>query len=88
MTYDESKIEDAVLALLTAFRFDSGRAWKGFEFNAMDRLHAQDVIENPAGKNRSPPLNSRVTNRTDSGWSPPAAPSQQRSGTPFSWVAR
>ena len=53
MTYDESKIEDAVLALLAAFSFDGGRAWKGFDFDVMDRLHAQGFIENPASKNKS-----------------------------------
>ena len=53
MTYDESKIEDAVLALPAAFSFDGGRAWKGFDFDVMDRLHAQDLIENPASKNKS-----------------------------------
>lgn len=53
MAYDESKIEDAVLALLAVFSFDGGRAWKGFDFDVMDRLHAQDFIENPASKNKS-----------------------------------
>ena len=53
MTYDESKIEDAVLALLSAFSSDGGRAWKGFDFDVMDRLHAQGFIENPASKNKS-----------------------------------
>jgi hypothetical protein len=53
MTYDESKIEDAVLALLAAFSIDGGRAWKGFDFDVMDRLHAQGFIENPASKNKS-----------------------------------
>jgi hypothetical protein len=53
MTYDESKIEDAVLALLAVFSFDGSRAWKGFDFDVMDRLHAQGFIENPASKNKS-----------------------------------
>ena len=53
MTYDESKIEDAVLALLAIFSFDGGRAWKGFDFDVMARLHAQYLIENPASKNNS-----------------------------------
>lgn len=53
MTYDESKIDDPVLALLAAFSFDGGRAWKVFDFGVMDRLHAQDFIENPASKNKS-----------------------------------
>lgn len=53
MTYDESKIDDAVLALLGAFSFDGGRAWKGFDFDVMDRLYARDLIENPASRNKS-----------------------------------
>ena len=53
MTYDESKIEDVVLALLAAFSFDGGRAWKGFDFDVMDRLYARDFIENPASKDKS-----------------------------------
>ena len=53
MTYDESKIEDAVLALLATFSFEGGRAWKGFDFDVMDHLHAQDFIENPASRNKS-----------------------------------
>ncbi|MEO5560700.1 MAG: DUF6429 family protein [Dokdonella sp.] len=50
MTYDQTQIEDAVLALLAVFCFDEGRAWKGFSFDVMDRLHAQGFIENPASK--------------------------------------
>ncbi len=53
MTCDQSKIEDAVLALLAAFSFDGGRAWKGFDFEVMDRLHAQGFIEDPANKKKS-----------------------------------
>lgn len=53
MTYDESKIEDAVLALLAAFSFDGGRAWKGFDFDVMDRLNTQGFIEDAASKNKS-----------------------------------
>ena len=53
MTHDESKIEDAVLALLATFSFDGGRAWKGFDFDVMDRLHVREFIENPANKNKS-----------------------------------
>ncbi|OOG38884.1 hypothetical protein B0E52_13420 [Rhodanobacter sp. C06] len=53
MAYDESEIEDTVLALLAAFSFDGGRAWKGFDFDVTDRLDAQDFIEKPASKNKS-----------------------------------
>jgi len=53
MDYDEKRIEEAVLALLAAFNFDDGRSWKGFDFDVMDRLHAQGFIDNPKGKAKS-----------------------------------
>jgi len=53
MDYDEKRIDQAVLALLAAFSFDGGRAWKGFDFDVMDRLHAQGLIEDPKGKSKS-----------------------------------
>jgi hypothetical protein len=53
MSYDTAKIEDAVLALLAAFSFDNGRAWKGFDFDVMDHLHAQGFIHDPKGKAKS-----------------------------------
>ncbi|MCD7100334.1 DUF6429 family protein [Stenotrophomonas sp. MMGLT7] len=53
MSYDESRIEEAVLALLATFSFDEGWAWKGFDFEIMDRLHAQGFISDPVGKAKS-----------------------------------
>lgn len=53
MTYDQSQIDDAVLALLAVYSFDGGRSWKGFDFDVMDRLHAQGFIDNPVGKTKS-----------------------------------
>ncbi|WP_341644077.1 DUF6429 family protein [Thauera sp. SDU_THAU2] len=53
MKYDDSRIDDAVLALLAAFSFDDGRAWKGFDFDVMNRLHAQGLIDDPRGKAKS-----------------------------------
>ncbi len=53
MDYDQTKIEDAVLALLAVFSFDGGRAWKGFDFDVLDRLHAQGFIDDPATKAKS-----------------------------------
>ncbi len=53
MTYDQEKIEEAVLALLAAYSFDGGRAWKGFSFEAMDHLHELGLIDNPKGKAKS-----------------------------------
>ncbi|WLI04893.1 DUF6429 family protein [Pseudomonas sp. FP597] len=53
MEYDEKLIEEAVLALLAAFSSDSGNAWKGFDFEVMNRLHEQGFISNPVNKNKS-----------------------------------
>ncbi|GAB1389044.1 MAG: hypothetical protein AMXMBFR78_36440 [Rubrivivax sp.] len=53
MEYDESRIDDAVLALLAAFSFEGNRAWKGFDFDVMERLHSQGHIDDPRGKAKS-----------------------------------
>ena len=53
MEYDDKLIEDAVLALLAAFSFDNRNAWKGFDFETMNRLHEQGIIRNPVNKNKS-----------------------------------
>jgi hypothetical protein len=53
MDYDQARIDDVVLALLAAFSFEGGRSWKGFNFDVMDRLHAQGLISEPKGKAKS-----------------------------------
>ena len=53
MQYEESRIDELVLALLGAFEFDNGRMWKRFDFDAMDRLHAKGLITNPRGRQES-----------------------------------
>lgn len=45
--YDPKKIENAVLALLGAFEFDHGRAWKRYDFDVMDALAEQGFISDP-----------------------------------------
>jgi Domain of unknown function (DUF6429) len=50
---DTDKIDDAVLALLWLTLHDRCRAWKGFEWDALDRLHRKGMIENPASKAKS-----------------------------------
>lgn len=50
MSYDQTKIEDVVLALLAACSFDGNRAWKGFDFDLMDQLHAKGFIDDPKSK--------------------------------------
>ncbi len=53
MKYDEKLIDEAVLALLVTFSSDNGNAWKGFDFEVMNRLHEHGLIHNPVNKNRS-----------------------------------
>jgi hypothetical protein len=53
MKIDTDKIDDAVLALLWLTLHDGYRAWKGFDWNALDRLHDRGLIENPANKLKS-----------------------------------
>ena len=56
MRADENKVDDAVLALLyiTSFRErDSVRAWKGFDWDALDRLHEKGMIHSPRSTAKS-----------------------------------
>lgn len=42
-----------MLAQLWLGLHDNGRTWKGFDWDAMDRLHRKGMISNPAGCTRS-----------------------------------
>src|SRR5207244_8899625 len=53
MELDTSKIDEAVLALLYLGLHDGARAWKGFDWEAMNRLHEQGYISDPRGKAKS-----------------------------------
>jgi Domain of unknown function (DUF6429) len=53
MELDPNKIDDAVLALLNLGLHDGAQAWKGFDWDAMDRLHQSGYISNPRGKAKS-----------------------------------
>src|SRR4051812_11950888 len=53
MDLDTSKIDDAVLALLYLGMHDGARAWKGFDWDAMDRLHRAGLISDPRGAAKS-----------------------------------
>jgi hypothetical protein len=50
---DNDKIDDTVLALLSLTLHDEYRAWKGFDWDTLGRLHAKGMIANPAGKAKS-----------------------------------
>ena len=56
MPHDEAKIDEMVLALLylTTVRDDVGvRAWKGQDWEAMERLHDAGFISDPKSKAKS-----------------------------------
>jgi hypothetical protein len=53
MKLDDDKIDNAVLALLLLGLHDEARAWKSFDWDAMERLHAKGFIGNPRGKTKS-----------------------------------
>jgi hypothetical protein len=56
MTIDTQKIDDAVLALLylTSFEQYGGvRAWKGHNWDALNRLYEKGMISDPRRKTKS-----------------------------------
>ena len=53
MEIETDKIDDAVLALLWLTLHDGRRAWKGFDWAVLDRLHEKGLIADPANKAKS-----------------------------------
>jgi hypothetical protein len=53
MELDTDKIDDAVLALLLLGLHSESRAWKGFDWESMDRLYERGFIGDPRGKAKS-----------------------------------
>jgi len=47
------RIHDAVPALVLLGLHDGCRAWKGFDWQAMNRLHAKGMISDPVCKAKS-----------------------------------
>jgi hypothetical protein len=53
MDYDQNKVDEAVLALLYLTLHDYNRAWKGHDWDVMNRLYEKGFIHDPRGKNKS-----------------------------------
>lgn len=56
MEYDKDKVDEFTLALLYLVMYDDeygARAWKGFDWDTMNRLHEKGFIGNPVGKAKS-----------------------------------
>lgn len=57
MEYDTDKIDRTVLALLSLTLYETnefgGRAWKGHDWDVLDRLHEKGWIGDPVSKAKS-----------------------------------
>lgn len=55
MEYDKDKIDDMTLALLWLVMWDDDfgtGAWKGFDWETMNRLYQKGLIHDPKGKSK------------------------------------
>lgn len=53
MAINTEKIDNTVLALLQLTLHDSYRAWKGLDWDVLNRLHEAGYIDNPVNKTKS-----------------------------------
>ena len=58
MNYDQEKVDELTLALLYLVAHErqegvGARAWKGFDWDTMNRLYEKGLITNPVSKARS-----------------------------------
>ena len=53
MDVDEDRIDETVLALLCLTLHDGARAWKGHDWDTLDRLHRKGFIFDPVSKAKS-----------------------------------
>ncbi|MDQ8179929.1 DUF6429 family protein [Pelagicoccus sp. SDUM812005] len=53
MEIDEDKLDETVLALLHLTLHDGCRAWKGHDWEVMNRLYEKGFIDNPRGRAKS-----------------------------------
>ncbi len=67
MDFDQDKVDNMVLALLTLTMHDSDgvvRAWKGYDWETMDRLWAKGYISDPKSKAKSVQLTEEGVTRS------------------------
>lgn len=61
---DEDCIDDAILALMSLTLHGGCRAWKGFDWDALERLHRKGLILNPVGRAKSVVLTDKGLERS------------------------
>lgn len=65
MDVDSEKVDDAALGLLWLTRHDGNRAWKGFDWATLDRLHQKGLIDSPANRLKSVTLTDEGLRRSE-----------------------
>lgn len=68
VAYDEEKVDEMVLALLYLTSFQEQgvvRAWKGQDWEVMNRLHEKGLISDPKNKNKSVSLSEEGARRSE-----------------------
>ncbi|SMO97591.1 DUF6429 family protein [Paracoccus laeviglucosivorans] len=65
MQLDHDKIDDAVMALLCLTLHDRNRAWKGFDWTVLARLHRKGYITNPVNRAKSVQLTQAGMDRAE-----------------------
>lgn len=69
MDYDKDKVDEVVLALMWLVRHSdrfSTRAWKGFDWDTLDRLHKKGFISDPKSKAKSVVLSEEAVKLSES----------------------
>ena len=63
MRYNKDKVDEIVLALMWLVMHSDGdavRAWKGFDWDTLDRLHEKGFISDPKSKAKSVALSNQA----------------------------
>jgi hypothetical protein len=68
MEYDKDKVDDMTLALLFLVMHGKAgdeRAWKGFDWETMNRLHEKGMISNPRSQSKSVAITTEAAQRSE-----------------------
>jgi hypothetical protein len=65
MEPDQDKIDEAVLGLMWLTLHDQFRAWKGFDWDTLDRLFKKGLIVDPKNKTKSVVLTDEGLRRAE-----------------------
>jgi hypothetical protein len=68
MEIDTEKIDETVLALLYLTLHDGTRAWKSFDWDTLNRLHAKGLISDPVDKAKSVVLTDEGLRESERGF--------------------